>query len=1617
MTDLSPAAEPDLAAVLERAAGGESFAAIRRSITPPAWTPVLARAAAAERFDAEVYDNLLLAARTEPDLATLAGIGLVEPVPGRAGWYRMPPDDGALWSAELPDDERIALAAALAEAHLRRGDDLEALRHLVLADPRRGIELLDRLFDAADQAMDLPRCRDILRAVQPEGRSLGSAVADVLADRTAYLNARTLWLPDHYQSALFLGQPGLAKRSADLIAGRTRVWQLAAQGGLGKTMLVRWLLARRWVPRPRRVPCARVDYDSVDAVMCARYPFLTLLLVAEQLAPQLPRNPFSTLLRSYEPFLALARLDSRGRDDIDPAEARAADAAVPDLFVEACRAVGDRPMVIVLDTLEELSLRYPEETAVLVHRLATLADKDKAPGLRLVFAGRYAVPAVRRSFPGVIDIAVPPFTEQRAETYLRRVRGIADAERRRDLVRRAQGVPFVLALYADLVGHDPGIVLDEVTDRDPQLVYLVDRVVDRIREPLVRWLIRYGCVPRRLTLDYVLDVLAPFVVRGASGDHSLDDPMLDAIVEWYGRRLFPTDLGELQTRLERAWQDLERYVSTSSWITPAPGEPGVRTYVLKAEVLAPLRAILADRPVLRELHRESARHYLSRASDDPSRRNRHLRDVVYHVAQAGDGDLPQRWRQIVDDLRDGGDHTGLDDLCAEFTRSEYIDDRGRPLLRRDGSPLVPEPLLLEARLWRAYAAVAVTLRAAASGDEPRLGRAHLVSDRIADEITGLDAARRAVVRSAADIVRSADRLSRGHLDREVVRDLWEHSVGDIARTAGFLWILTLRRNGDDDTSALQEVTRQALDDRYPADATLTCGALADRLVDAGDVAAAIGWVRRTAEAGGSLWDRYLELLTLAGRPDAALAAGAPESPAQQRGQAQALLALRRPAEALKLLRTCTDSLDASTLDTASRLRERAECLSVQGQVLAAMLRLDDAASCFEEATELWKELGHPHGQLRTVRRHAETLLRDAGDVHSARLLLEGSRPQPDSPDSVRIQLLLAEARSRGGDPWSEPDLRTASPRQQAVAALAVIIATGQVGRHAPALLWSTANLRPPTATLRLLEDLRWAAPGSQPAAVQPLLDFVRADLGGSSQTQGVRELQRAYVLRAFDSDRSDEIGRLVERAAQTSPSSFLAWEIVRFLGADAPDPVFDAVRADPPEQVPSAVLLLRTAERALRRGDLGTADGLAREAIQVFERTASRSWWLARALDLRASISTARGDGDAARRFTGQASARYQRLGIARSTGDDSFAAARLPTGRNEVMVAESLLPAAIRKRLRDSGPPAPAKVLADAFASSGNRVTAPLPEDVTLRVESVNPQALAQHWESIAARVYRSVPAEVSIARDRLWLRSLLSGRGSPLPEGLRTTAAGLLDRGLLLSPTLREDLERASSAPLQSRRLVLVVKASRDAERSWGYSSAEHGLDLQDSYRRMGWETRVEVPPTSIGSVALKLGVPLVIHIQARLEAGGGYGWFDMASENYEVRGGTKSAGRRSGVFDTDIIRWLYEIQDAAPPASPPPVVVLDPVVPPQFGDMASLLTVRNRLAANVYYDGPTMAVVAAGLVATGSPARVQESWLAGLQAGRSLLDVAREMQEFADPRAPVALFGPSATFTVTG
>lgn len=1683
-----------LDAMLARAGAGESFAAIRRSLVPPEWAPVLTRGAVAGRFDQVIYDRLLAPADSSdtPTLDALADSGIVDAVPGQPGWFTMPPQDRAVWSAELPEPDLIALESGLAEEHFNRGDEVEGLRHLLAADPDEGRIRLEALFNQADEQFDLARCQDILAAADADERSSGAELAGLVADLKAYLTARSMWLPDYLQSAHFLAPPGLQQRAAELLANQhSRVWELIGPGGMGKTMQLRWLVSRRWVPRPAHTPCVRIDFDAADPVACARYPFLTLVLVADQLGRQLPRNPFSQLLRSYEPFLALARRGAGNGAPIDPGEARLAAQQVPEHFAAGCRAAGEGPIVVILDTLEELSLRYPAETAAIVDQFGDMLDA--VPALRLVFSGRYAVPAVRERFPDLTRIPVQAFDAEQANAYLQQIRGITDPHRRTDIVARTAGLPFVLAMYGDLVTGDPDVVLDDVDLKlEPRLVYLVERVIVRIREPLVRWLLRYGSVPRRLTRRYVLDVLAPFVVQAASGDPTLDDPMLDPITQWRGRPLFPTDLPELRVLLEDAWADLQRYVSSSSWVSQAPGEPD--TLLLKTEVLGPLRAVLAGRPVLRQLHERSAQYYAELAGQQTVWQARFLGERIYHLAQSGTDGLVEIWQSLVDGAREAGAYPALADLCAEVVGPEYVGDDGLPLGHSDGRPIVPRALVVEAHLWRAYAAQAIALRGGQGGPQwTAIGREREMAGRVAGTdlptwVRGRPAERRSLLAAAITVVAAARALAGGQPETTwTLTQGWEEVDGDLALSQAALQVAAAQRLDQDDVSVLARFTDRALRSYRDGDAVDACIALTDRLLAAGDVGSAVEWVERADAATGLLADRYLWLLIEQGTPAAAVSwvasrqRAADEGLAELRARAEAWLVLREPPRALSLLDR-SDDLVTVLADPAVRLRESAECLQLKGVTFGAMLRLDEASSAFEQAASLWREVGHPHGHLRSRRQHAEMLLHECGDVAEAALLLDGLAPQlDDGAESAAVRLLTAEVRARSGDVEAAAriveQVMSVTPvrslaRRRVQAAVAGIVATQDVERFGPALLESLSLVRPTEAKLRLLEGLRWSPPLPEHPVLQSLVDHVMIRGTVLDQDETVHHLQRAYVARA--GGRTDEMRLRLESAVRYG-SPFLAWEVIRHFGPDVPDHAYRVTAplasGDPPQYGAMAgVLHLRQAEQQRQGGDPAEADQLAEQAVRELSGNSRRSGWPAEALALRGAIAaTDRARAEEALTYLRAAQLRYQRLGdvVAGDVVAAAVVAASAPAGGDRAIPTRGLptippasaapsqdgvrsarrwpppslpqrrgaiggsvygqpprsgelvvTPESLRSLVWRTMPPGPQRRLAEVAAMRSALGAEPGsddpagPPETPVRVEATEPDVLALPWELVAERVYRSQPPAGSTRRDQVWLRWVLESGRLPLPGDVADDCRDMLRRGAPLTQDLRERVERAISGSVEDRR-VAIIKGSRTAERSWGYSHADRGLELADSYRRAGWDA-VELTPAEAHRPGLLVKLrPTVIHIAGRMEVSGTLGWFDASLEDNRTRAVRKGAGQDTGMFVTGVIQWLAALDDH-PRSGPPPVVVLDPVAAPNLPARDLLLAARNRFAAGLYLDGYVMAVLATGLVER-DPFAAQQAWLTGLRQGHPLERIARDVRAHTDPGAPAALFAPSATFTL--
>ncbi|MFD7406737.1 hypothetical protein ACFV7R_29580 [Streptomyces sp. NPDC059866] len=380
-----------------RIAAGESLDAIHRSELPTPWRPLLRLTALAGPFDATLHDAVLRprAGDGAPTLSDLEAYGLLERVPGTERFVLREAHRAAYfsdWLSARPGGgplTEMALVEGDLAAHWRgRAEPAEELRHLLIADPPGAATLFGDLFTRADAERDFARCRDLLDVLEdPDRRPMLSAeLGRLRRDRSAYLRARDYWSADYARCARFMERPDSRQNVVRFLAGDgPRVWQLYGEGGIGKTIQLRWLVSRVCVPLPQDVPCARVDFDVIDPGNAMRWPELLLLEIADQLQLRLPEGHFASLRELARHRLLLHRrpvADSVLPDD------EAVRQEIVRRFVSRLNALDqDRPVLVIVDTLEEPLLGDRQGTEAILRLLARVVRV--CPSLRLILAGRY----------------------------------------------------------------------------------------------------------------------------------------------------------------------------------------------------------------------------------------------------------------------------------------------------------------------------------------------------------------------------------------------------------------------------------------------------------------------------------------------------------------------------------------------------------------------------------------------------------------------------------------------------------------------------------------------------------------------------------------------------------------------------------------------------------------------------------------------------------------------------------------------------------------------------------------------------------------------------------------------------------------------------------------------------------------------------------------------------------------------------------------------------------------------------------------------------------------------------------------------------------------------------
>ncbi|MGP3999399.1 hypothetical protein [Streptomyces sp. 8N706] len=1639
-----------LTEITRRLASGESLEAISRHLRPTEWRPLLRVCAAARTFDRPLFDAVLRPfalryGREVPSLEGLLTALAVEPVPGGGDTYALPEDNRAAYFLEWFDQvgadtvpgDLIELEQRIAAFWRAAGNRAEEVRHLLLTSPQEALDLFETLFAEADERRDFAACQDLVDVLADPDRlpRAGPDAERLRVDRAGYVRARAYWAADYARSAQFLHPPGLVEDAERLLSGEDRVWQMYAPGGAGKTMQLRWLVARYCVPAERDVLCARIDFDVVSPLGAGRHPWLLLLEAAEQFGRRLPGRPFERL-DDYAAYRVLLNRRPSGpaRDaarNIATLDQEAVEEEVLDTFATRLNlARPDQPSVLVLDTIEEVLLRGHGDATRLLAMLGRLLER--CPGLRLILAGRYdlrepeRIPQALASLPErVRHIEVRPFDAQQARTYLAQVRGIRNPRLAEIAAAKSNGLPFVLALFADLIEQDPDISAPDLEVCDEPLVrYLIDRVVCRIDDRAVRWLLRYGVIPRRLRFDDVRTLMRPWLVRGITKTGGDDDPREDRHHLRGSEDIFPfADSGPTEEEMERAWKRLLDYAGGSSWVSLAAGDDA--TIVFHTNVVAPMRQLISDKPVFGQLHRAFVEHFEALAKSAPEQWLTCVKEAVYHRFQAGVPEAEPLWMTAVGELLSSGRPGPLRELAEEILGDEYVDG-DEPRRRLDGSSLVSDPALATAHLAVASAELERVM------ESESVDRSDPVWSEIESRLARLDQLRQ---RSSVPIpTQSAEAMLRAFVT--VAHGRPEEGVRALERAVESetdeLWRQVLRRALARLQSHLRdpnaEVTyRQAIQTARAQGAYVEAAQIALELAnDQGErgrfdeaVALhdrALSLVREAPDfrAVALLHKARTQLRTFA--PTAALetleALAAPE-PAQQseghRLRAEALSLLGRSRQALEALEQA--DLSAGRVEDETRYRHLAQNAMLRGLVEGALLALDRAEQAFDQATSFWTDLGFVNGHPECLLMYAEFLARDVGDLgraaHSLQRLPEAD---PSGEYAVRTALLWHELALQGYDVPDSSLLEIPLRTDRDLLTGGVCAVLVDPGRAA-ALADAVASVQPPEARLSILEGLAYfpVPEGGPPAELdllrkrlEPVVTAEPVDTDLPVRLAGLAAFEHAAGHRPAARRLTTRAHRALCSASGNDPMALWRWARTELRcdvvpGRRQAELLAEAAR--PVSPLLSAVGSWLTAMSAPTTAP--DKSSLLYETAEALSRLHPPSVWAVRILHAVAQANadeSTRAAADRLASLLGQRShepARASRLvyGLI-PPGSENVVVLRR-TDRTDTAprrLAESLLkdwPKATRDMSRTVGlHPATFRGEAPLRLESDDVLLHAAPWELALGSQAMAYRTLPDPAESaqvraLQAALNQSQASGMHLTTDGIWGRATHGALAAAIGLPGLFPAASLSGAVMTSVWELMRDARARSRARRGTRTVVLLRGAQRDSD---ALSSGQEGLGAVPRRIYTAHDCAVE-QWRSMRSVPNRWVVPpAVVHVNAPLRLKGSLPYFDLSPVNRGERLSSKASG--SDLDAGRLVNWLARFEPGTAP-----LVVLDPPFPGSPADIPYQLVLRNLFAAVLFASGVAPAVLGTGLVRR--PHRQLDVLAQGIAADAPLLGVLEDLR----------------------
>ena len=656
---------------------------------PPLPDELLRRAALVRAIDKTIYTKLLSRGLKAPPFQEFTAHPLVEPA-GTMAWQLKDAEranqQSRWWRSHT--DELTEFSKELEKYYQKSGQDFDAFLNSLFARPKQATARFLGRYAELDKSFSLSGCEALLRALQQRQYILQPDLMAAHEDRERYLQSRTLFGEDFYRTVMYLDREE-ARKKVDWFLAEKDVWllRLWGGGGVGKTVFLRWLIARRCVLEQNgsRLPVARVDLDFVDYRTLGEFPSLVFLPLMQQLTRQLPKDPFRSLLMSLRDFDTLLRRPGASEEEGFRADLRERAGMSRSMFIDLPRwlasALGTQPVLMILDTLEDMLLHHSADLLPVLQLLTDL--RSRCPGLKLILSGRFDIggdgrlPEFLNPLRGQTDrLLLGPFTKQETAAYLRDLRHIDRPTVVEAIWEKTQGHALELTLYGDLVASDPKLTAKVIRNYpEAQYARLIERIIDRIpaEQATLKWLLRYAVVPRRLDLDYVRQVINVPLTRESGGKAVQDDttrfPEGRAQVR-YGKR--PHWMPLTERDLEKAWSDLRGYTAQTSWVSEEQG-----VIRLQPEVVEPMRSLLKQNPIYQELQVASQRYFEKLAKERDGEWGQWMEEAVYHRFQQPAAGRAGYWATQLRKARQRG-YQDLEHIAGIVFGSEFLDENRKP---------------------------------------------------------------------------------------------------------------------------------------------------------------------------------------------------------------------------------------------------------------------------------------------------------------------------------------------------------------------------------------------------------------------------------------------------------------------------------------------------------------------------------------------------------------------------------------------------------------------------------------------------------------------------------------------------------------------------------------------------------------------------------------------------------------------------------------------------------------------------------------------------------------------------------------------------------------------------